>query len=173
MAFENYRAPRVPAPPNEYNQGYFSQLVRNLTTFFNVVDSNNGLTADRISSNILRLPCTDLEITATINNNLKIPEYSFIRLIDGTGLAANFTITGFDSGYTATAQASTFNNDGRMLLLHNDTSYNMTLDNLTGSSAYNQIQTHAGGGGSLNNLKFATLIYSVKDLRWLVVAHQP
>lgn len=172
MAFENYKSPRVPAPPDQYNQGYFSQLVRNLTTFFNVVDSNNGLTTDRISSNILRLPCTDLEITATINNNLKIPEYSFIRLIDGTGLAANFTITGFDSGYTATAQASTFNNDGRMLLLHNATSYNMTLDRESGSSnAYNRIETHTGG--NLTNTEFVTLIYSVKDLRWLVAAHQP
>lgn len=171
MAFENYRAPRVPAPPNEYNQGYFSQLVRNLTTFFNVVDTNNGLTTDRISANILRLPCVNLGITTGTNNNLKIPEYTFIRLIED-GLTTNFSITGIDSGYTATAQASTFNNDGRVVMLHNATSHNMTLHNEdTASSANNRIETHTGN--NLTNVQFATLIYSVKDLRWLVVAHQP
>lgn len=175
MAFENYRSPRVPAPPDQYNQGYFSQFVRNLTTFFNIVDSTNGLATDRISANILRLPSQNLGIISDVNNrvnNLQIPEYSFIRLINGTGLSANFTITGIESGYTATAQASTINSDGRVLLLHNATSYNMTLDRQsTFSSVNNRIETHTGG--NLTNVEFVTLIYSVNDLRWLVVAHQP
>lgn len=172
MAFDNYKSPRVPAPPEQYNQGYFSQLVRNLTSYFNIVDSTNGLATDRISANILRLPSQNLAITAGTNNNLKIPEYSFIRLINGAGLTSNFTITGIESGYTATAQASTINSDGRVLLLHNATSYNMTLDRQSASSsANNRIETHTGG--NLTNTEFVTLIYSVNDLRWLVAAHQP
>lgn len=171
MSFDNYKSPRVPAPPEQYNQGYFSQLVRNLTSYFNIVDSNNAISTSQVSPNILRLPFTELGIAAGINNNLKVPSYTFIRLVDG-GVTSNFSITGIDSGYTTSTNISPITNDGRMLILYNATSYNMSISHLSGSSsANNQIETFTGS--AINNVHIVTLIYSVKDLRWLVASHQP
>ena len=174
MAFDNYKSPRVPAPPEQYNQGYFSQLVRNLTSYFNIVDSDNGISTRQISPNILQLPVTELGVTPDASNNLnnlKVPSYTFIRLTSN-GVTANFDITGIDSGYTNSNQLDSITNDGRMLILYNSTGYNMAINHQdTNSLANNRIETFTGS--AINNAHIATLIYSVSDLRWLVVSHQP
>lgn len=159
MAFDNYSSPNLPAPPNTYSRNYFMQLVRALGTYFKISDSRAGLTIDSVTTKILRLSVAQFVGVNGVNNNLSLASASFIRINTPT---ANFSITGMAGGL-----------DGRMLVLFNSTTYNMTIANESGSSlAVNRILTGTGADIVTVAQGAVTLIYSVNDFRWIVTSLQ-
>jgi hypothetical protein len=77
--------------------------------------------------------------------------------IQFTGATGNFTITGISGGA-----------DGKSLILHNPSSYNMTLANESAfSSAANRIDTLAGADKSTTGKGVFTLIYDTNSSRWI------
>lgn len=49
MAINRFAAPALPIPDKEYSVGYFTQLVRTLTLYFNYIDSTSPVTFDSIT----------------------------------------------------------------------------------------------------------------------------
>ena len=161
MAFDNYSSPNLPAPPNTYSRNYFMQLVRALGTYFKISDSRAGLTIDSVTTKILRLSVAQFVGVNGVNNNLSLASASFIRINTPT---ANFSITGMAGGL-----------DGRMLVLFNSTTYNMTIANESGSSlAENRILTGTGADIVTVGQGAVTLIYSITgpNPRWIVTSLQ-
>jgi len=159
MAFDNYSSPNLPAPPNTYSRAYFMQLVRALGTFFKISDSRAGMTIDSVTTKILRLSVAQFVGVNGANNNLSLASASFIRISTPT---ANFSITGMAGGL-----------DGRMLVLFNSTTYNMTIANASVSSLpANRILTGTGADIVTVGQGAVTLIYSVNDFRWIVTSLQ-
>jgi len=159
VAFDNYSSPNLPAPPNTYSRAYFMQLVRALGTFFKISDSRAGLTIDSVTTKILRLSVAQFVGVNGVNNNLSLASASFIRINTPT---ANFSITGMAGGL-----------DGRMLVLFNSTTYNMTIANNSFSSlAENRILTGTGVDIVTVGQGAVTLLYSINDHRWIVTSLQ-
>lgn len=95
------------------------------------------------------------------NNNVSVGNYSFIRI---TGPTAAFTITGIAGGQ-----------NGRVLVLYNDSGQPMTINHLdnTNSNNGNLIRTNTGNayttpGGS--GYDVVSLIYSAAGSRWIITA---
>ncbi|MDP4199652.1 MAG: hypothetical protein Q8922_03515 [Bacteroidota bacterium] len=92
------------------------------------------------------------------NNNLTIGTSSFVRL---TGPTASFSVTGIAGGV-----------DGKMLVLFNATTQQITISNESASSlAANRIWTLNSTGDIVISGKGAVkLIYSAADSRWIVIS---
>ena len=58
MAFQGFRSPTLPAPPEEYEEPYFMALIRSLGAYFDLHDSKAGLQVDSIISDFIQLPST-------------------------------------------------------------------------------------------------------------------
>ena len=150
MTFEQFRSPTLPVPPTDYEQSYFSSLVNNLTSFFTIMDSKAGITVDSVSNGA--------------NNNIGIPQTSFVRI---TGPSGVFNITGI----TKPAKAGNNNPDGTIIILYNTTSQNMTITNDSGSStAANRIYTNTGSDVATTGTGTVIFIYSVTDSRWILLS---
>mgnify|MGYP001591730221 CR=1 FL=1 len=91
------------------------------------------------------------------NNNINIGGTSFIRI---TGPTAAFSITGIAGGV-----------DGKVVILYNATTYNMTIANEnTNSTTTNRITTLSGSGISTTGVGAITLIYDSTASRWIVTS---
>ena len=164
MAFEQFRSPTLPVPPLEYEQSYFSSLISSLTSFFTIMDSKAGLSVDSVIANTLQLPVGALALSDGVNNNIGIPQTSFVRI---TGPSGVFNITGI----TKPAKAGNNNPDGTIIILYNTTSQNMTITNNSGSStAANRILTNTGSDVATTGTGVVTCIYSVTDSRWILLS---
>jgi len=164
MAFEQFRSPTLPVPPSEYEQSYFSSLISSLTSFFTIMDSKAGLSVDSVIANTLQLPVGALALSNGANNNIGIPQTSFVRI---TGPSGVFNITGI----TKPAKAGNNNPDGTIIILYNTTSQNMTITNNSGSStAANRILTNTGSDVATTGTGVVTCIYSVTDSRWILLS---
>jgi hypothetical protein len=92
------------------------------------------------------------------NQNIAIPNASYVRI---TGPTASFSIGGIAGGV-----------NGRVVVLHNATTFNMSLVNEDiGSTTTNRIYT-LGAAGTSGEGSF-TLIYSATDNRWIVIGSNP
>jgi len=168
MAFEQFRSPTLPVPPSEYEQSYFSSLISSLTSFFTIMDSKAGLSVDSVIANTLQLPVGALALSNGANNNIGIPQTSFVRI---TGPSGVFNITGI----TKPAKAGNNNPDGTIIILYNTTSQNMTITNDSGgaadaSTAANRILTNTGSDVATTGTGVVTCIYSVTDSRWILLS---
>lgn len=165
MGFQQFRSPTLPDAPITYEQGYFSNLVSDIASFFGVIDSRAPMTLDAIAPSVLQLPVGALTLSNGANNNIGIPSKSFVRITGPTGA---FNITGI----TKPALASATNNpDGTLLILYNSTSQAMTITNDSASStAANRIYTNTGSDVATTGRGTAIFIYSVTDARWVLVA---
>ena len=91
------------------------------------------------------------------NNNINIGGASFIRI---TGPTAAFSITGITGGV-----------NGKVVILYNATTYNMTIANEnTNSTATNRITTLTGSGVVTTGVGAITLIYDSTASRWIVTS---
>ncbi len=91
------------------------------------------------------------------NNNINIGGESFIRI---TGPTAAFSITGIAGGV-----------DGKVVILYNATTYNMTVANENiNSTATNKITTLTGSGVVTTGVGAITLIYDSTASRWIVTS---
>ncbi len=91
------------------------------------------------------------------NNNINIGGASFIRI---TGPTAAFTITGISGGV-----------NGKVVILYNAATYNMTIANEnTNSTATNRITTLTGSGVVTTGVGAITLIYDSTASRWIVTS---
>jgi hypothetical protein len=159
MAFDNFASPTLPMPPKEYSFDYFNQLVRSLGTYFRVHDSRSPMNMGALTVDLFRVPIYDLNIIQPINNNLSAPLASFLRLTSSIGA---FTITGVGNS-----------SDGRLLTIYNASTVNMTIANQNTSSAEaSRIITCTGADIVLTGQSVVSLIYSVKDSRWIVTSTQ-
>ena len=163
MAFDQSSAPQLPFAPRTYDSTYINQLVRAITTYFSMIDSPSGMNMSSVTPNLLKTPYTDLTLVNGSNNDIQIPPFTFLRV---TGPTANFDVKGFNSSPQGV-------NNGRWLVLHNPTSNNMTIhDEELGSLPENRISTMTGANINISGTGIVSFIYSVKDLRWLVISHQ-
>ena len=164
MAFEQFRSPTLPVPPTEYEQSYFSSLINNLTSFFTIMDSKTPINVDGIVTKTLQLPVGALALSNGANNNIGIPQTSFVRI---TGPSGVFNITGI----TKPAKAGNNNPDGTIIILYNTTSQNMTITNDSSSStAANRIYTNTGSDVATTGTGTVIFIYSVTDSRWILLS---
>ena len=164
MAFEQFRSPTLPIPPESYEQSYFSSLINSLTSFFTVMDSKTGLNVDSIISNTLQLPIGALTLANGANNNIALPKSSFARI---TGPSGVFNITGISKP----AKAGNNNPDVTIVILYNSTSQNMTITNDSSSStAANRILTNTGSDVATTGTGVIICIYSVTDSRWIMIS---
>lgn len=91
------------------------------------------------------------------NNNINIGGASFVRI---TGPTAAFTITGIAGGV-----------NGKVVILYNAATYNMTIANEnTNSTATNRITTLTGSGVTTTGVGAITLIYDSTASRWIVTS---
>ena len=161
MAFQQHRSPNLPAPPNEYDNNYFFNLIRSIGLYFNIHDSKAGLSLDSVVADVIQLPIGSFVASNGANNNIALPNKSFIRitLVDPDSEAA-FSISGI---------AKPDNPDGRVVILYNTVGYAMTItNNATSSAAANRILT-GQGDVTTTTIGAVTLIYSVTDARWILL----
>lgn len=94
------------------------------------------------------------------NHNLAIGARTFVKI---SGPTSNFTITGIAGGV-----------DGKIVILYNSTSNNMSFSNSHGSSdAANRILTPTGGTISTTGTGSATLIYDASVSNWILLSYTP
>ena len=157
MAFQSHKSPNLPMPPSEYNNGYFFDLIRSIGSYFSIHDSKAGLSLDSVVTDVIQLPFGAFAASNGANNNIALPNKSFIRITGPTGA---FSI----SGITKPA-----NPDGRVVILYNTVGYAMTItNNATSSAAANRILT-GQGDVTTTTIGAVTLIYSVTDARWILL----
>ena len=156
MAFQSHKSPNLPMPPNEYNNGYFFDLIRSIGSYFSIHDSKAGLSLDSVVADVIQLPIGSFTASNGANNNITLPNKSFIRVTGPTGA---FNITGI---------TKPANPDGRVVILYNTTSQNMTITNDATSTAANRILTGQGDVAT-TGIGIVSLIYSVTDARWILL----
>jgi len=156
MAFQSHKSPNLPMPPSEYNNGYFFDLIRSIGSYFSIHDSKAGLSLDSVVADVIQLPIGSFTASNGANNNITLPNKSFIRVTGPTGA---FNITGI---------TKPANPDGRVVILYNTTSQNMTITNDATSTAANRILTGQGDVAT-TGIGIVSLIYSVTDARWILL----
>lgn len=157
MAFQSHKSPNLPVPPSEYDNGYFFQLIRSIGSYFSIHDSKAGLSLDSVVTDVIQLPIGSFTASNGANNNITLPNKSFIRVTGPTGA---FSITGI---------TKPANPDGRVVILYNTTSQNMTITNDATSTAANRILTNTGSDVATTGTGIVSLIYSVTDARWILL----
>ena len=157
MAFQSHKSPNLPMPPSEYNNGYFFDLIRSIGSYFSIHDSKAGLSLDSVVTDVIQLPIGSFTASNGANSNITLPNKSFIRVTGPTGA---FNITGI---------AKPDNPDGRVVILYNTTSQNMTITNNATSTAANRILTNTGSDVATTGTGIVSLIYSVTDARWILL----
>ena len=157
MAFQSHKSPNLPMPPNEYNNGYFFDLIRSIGSYFSIHDSKAGLSLDSVVADVIQLPIGAFTASNGANSNITLPNKSFIRITGPTGA---FNITGI---------TKPDNPDGRVVILYNTTSQNMTITNDATSTAANRILTNTGSDVATTGTGIVSLIYSVTDARWILL----
>ena len=128
-----------------------------------IVEGNVGIgtTAPNTKVDIagdIALRAGDFTAVNGINNhNINVGGKSFIRI---TGPTAAFTITGISGGV-----------NGKVVILYNAATYNMTIANEnTNSTATNRITTLTGSGVTTTGVGAITLIYDSTASRWIVTS---
>ena len=157
MAFQSHKSPNLPVPPSEYDNGYFFQLIRSIGSYFSIHDSKAGLSLDSVVTDVIQLPIGSFTASNGANNNITLPNKSFIRVTGPTGA---FNITGI---------TKPANPDGQVVILYNTTSQNMTITNDATSTAANRILTNTGSDVATTGTGIVSLIYSVTDARWILL----
>ena len=157
MAFQSHKSPNLPAPPNEYDNGYFFDLIRSIGSYFSIHDSKAGLSLDSVVADVIQLPFGAFAASNGANNNIVLPNKSFIRITGPTGA---FSISGI---------AKPDNPDGRVVILYNTTSQHMTITDDATSTAANRILTNTGADVVTTGTGIVSLIYSVTDARWILL----
>ena len=157
MAFQSHKSPNLPIPPSEYNNGYFFDLIRSIGSYFSIHDSKAGLSLDSVVTDVIQLPIGSFTASNGANNNITLPNKSFIRVTGPTGA---FSITGI---------TKPANPDGRVVILYNTTSQNMTITNDATSTAANRILTNTGSDVATTGTGIVSLIYSVTAARWILL----
>ena len=157
MAFQSHKSPNLPVPPSEYDNGYFFDLIRSIGSYFSIHDSKAGLSLDSVVADVIQLPIGSFTASNGANNNITLPNKSFIRVTGPTGA---FNITGI---------TKPDNPDGRVVILYNTTSQNMTITNDATSTAANRILTNTGSDVATTGTGIVSLIYSVTDARWILL----
>jgi len=157
MAFQSHKSPNLPMPPSEYNNGYFFDLIRSIGSYFSIHDSKAGLSLDSVVTDVIQLPIGAFTASNGANSNITLPNKSFIRITGPTGA---FNITGI---------TKPDNPDGRVVILYNTTSQNMTITNDATSTAANRILTNTGSDVATTGTGIVSLIYSVTDARWILL----
>ena len=156
MAFQSHKSPNLPMPPSEYNNGYFFDLIRSIGSYFSIHDSKAGLSLDSVVTDVIQLPIGAFTASNGANSNITLPNKSFIRITGPTGA---FNITGI---------TKPANPDGRVVILYNTTSQNMTITNDATSTAAIRILTGQGDVAT-TGIGIVSLIYSVTDARWILL----
>ena len=157
MAFQSHKSPNLPVPPSEYDNGYFFDLIRSIGSYFSIHDSKAGLSLDSVVADVIQLPIGSFTASNGANNNITLPNKSFIRVTGPTGA---FSISGI---------TKPDNPDGRVVILYNTTSQNMTITNDATSTAANRILTNTGSDVATTGTGIVSLIYSVTDARWILL----
>ena len=157
MAFQSHKSPNLPIPPSEYNNGYFFDLIRSIGSYFSIHDSKAGLSLDSVVTDVIQLPIGSFTASNGANNNIALPNKSFIRITGPTGA---FSISGI---------AKPDNPDGRVVILYNTTSQHMTITDDATSTAANRILTNTGADVVTTGTGIVSLIYSVTDARWILL----
>ena len=157
MAFQSHKSPNLPMPPSEYNNGYFFDLIRSIGSYFSIHDSKAGLSLDSVVTDVIQLPFGAFAASNGANNNIALPNKSFIRITGPTGA---FSISGI---------AKPDNPDGRVVILYNTTSQHMTITDDATSTAANRILTNTGADVVTTGTGIVSLIYSVTDARWILL----
>ena len=163
MAFDKYVAPTLPLPPKVYDTVYFTQLLRAIQNYFTVIGSPAAISASIVTPTMLRTPVSDLTLVNGNNDNIALPPHTFFRI---TGPTAGFDIRGINSSPQNT-------NDGRQIIIFNPTANNMTIHNEEVTvTAENRINTCTAANINISGTGVVSMIYSVKDLRWIVMSHE-
>lgn len=142
----------------------------NITYTFPSSDSSSGFVLGTDGSgNLGWVDPTAGQVTFTVgsgtvvggnNNNLSVPaNCSVVRI---TAPTSNFSITGIQGGV-----------DGRMIVLYNLTTFNMSLSNENNSStAENRIRTMTSNTIGTSSEGSVTLIYDGISQRWIVISNR-
>lgn len=101
-------------------------------------------------------PQANVTVTNGLTSDWTVPASVYLRI---TGPTAAFSLGGFQSV-----------SDGRLLILQNATVQDLTLvDEDLATTATHRIQTGTGGDLVMSGLGTTQLLYSLADLRWIVL----
>ena len=148
---------RLPKSSDVYDASNEQQTRRALESAIDGIDGK--LSSLLTSSGTLAANVQNLTVANGANNDVAIGYGTYTRI---TGPTAVFTLTGLTGGEA-----------GRVLLLRNTTSYDMTLANESGSStAANRILTQTGADVTLSGAGGgeALLFYDGASERWVCLA---
>ena len=99
---------------------------------------------------------TTITLVNGVNSNVSVGGYSFIRIV---GPSAAFSVTGLSGGV-----------DGKIVILYNTTTQNMTITNDATSTVGNRIYTMSGANIVTTGTGTITMIYSLTDTHWITIA---
>jgi hypothetical protein len=97
MGMQQFRAPAIPLPPDEYNRQQFDEIFRALRLYFNQLDSNASLQLDGIR--LINLPTSGnglLDGTVfRVGEDLKIvlPNIGYLLSVSGQASVGTVTVT--------------------------------------------------------------------------------
>lgn len=151
---------RLPKATDAYDTTNEQQTRRALESALDDIDSK--LSSLLTSSGTLAANIQNLTVSNGTNNDVAIGYGTYTRL---SGPTALFTLTGLTGGEA-----------GRVLLLRNTTTYDMVLENESGSStAKNRILTQTGSNVTLSGAggSSALLFYDGTSERWILVTGDP
>ena len=109
----------------------------------------------------------DIALRETASNTTTTPITNFGA---GTFNTSFYTFNGQVSDFTINTIAQP--SDGKVLVLQNATSFNMTLINESASAIGVAVRTMTGSDLTLTGQSTVTLIYSASENRWIVLAFQ-
>jgi hypothetical protein len=104
----------------------------------------------------LALRDTTVTLANGVNSDISVGGYSFIRIVGPSGA---FSLTGLSGGV-----------DGKIVILYNTTTQNMTITNDATSTTANRIYTLSGANIVTTGTGTITMIYSTPDFRWVTIA---
>lgn len=151
---------RLPKSSDVYDASNEQQTRRALESAIDDIDGK--LSSLLTSSGTLAANIQNLTVANGVNNDVALGYGTYTRI---SGPSASFTLTGLTGGEA-----------GRVLLLRNTTTYDMTLSNDSGlSTAKNRILTQTGGNITLTGTGgcSALLFYDGTSERWILVTGDP
>ena len=97
MGMERFQAPALPVPPIEYDQKYFTDLIRILRLYFNQLDSKTPLVIDGLQ--LLNLPTSGYGLRENtvfrVGEDLKIvvPNTAYTLGVSASGSIGTVSVT--------------------------------------------------------------------------------
>ena len=97
MALQKFKAPTLPVAPSQYDSNFMSQLIRALTSYFNLLDSTTPIQVDSIILSGLPTNGAGLAIGSVYNDDgtlkIVVSYRAYAASLKATASIGNISVT--------------------------------------------------------------------------------